>query len=914
MGLIGQISIARANTPLEQYYDVDDLSFIMQNEVVPGDHVTLHPGDFRGEVFQVPDEVYLTILPGAVVEYAPGFRAQDFRQTGDVIDNTSSPLPVNARYPEIGGNVENVIDMNLASEWAFEEDLETLRDTVTSLTTDDVPEGSGNLYYTSDRVDDLLFGGDGIDLTFTDGGDGDTSSKTGILNDVLTVTHYTPSTVAADTTNATGVTTDSGQGDVQEVVQNLTFDQFGHVTSINSTTVNTYDYWAFTFENPDEPSWSDDPTSEIVREFETLTFAGRANQRITRSGRTLNIWSPVYGDGLSFDPTDTTGGRLDHADTSSENSTNNVATEKLVQNIDLDVFGHVTNIESVDIGSVLYDGWNIQKVDAGGNPVAGEGGLITANAVVEFQAAGDAVVNISSLGGNDRRVEIDVSAADAFAEGTGITLTTPVGGGQTTVAHQDTSSATGETNITIAGSGPFNANDPTTVVTAVSLDGLGHVDAIAPTTIGPGSDSTLSVTGSPGSTDDTAGSVDIQHDVSGASDVSLSGTSVLSGLTFDSASNGHVTGTSTRDIVGSGSINVTESGGNIEVSLAGSLYELGFAGDSGSGTITNAETFNVLGGTAISTNASGNDLTISNQGVTSLSGGTDINVSSSTGGVTVNHANTGSSFTLSGDGDTFIQDVTTDSNGHITAVSLGNVNFPSVNTYDGWNVAADSGGSTFIDENETVTIAGGSGVSTSRSGNTITITGGSGSTVSGISYDEDTGSFSLNQSGASNLSTNIRPERLWSNDSTPALEVVNDPIPPTSPPTDNGDHIRIFGDLSVAGSIDAGGDVVANYTSDINLKDHVTPLENAGELVDKLSGNEFQWNEKQRDHRVGNWEYGVIAQEVQDVLPHAVKERKNGVLAVDYKQITPLLIEAVKEQRREIADLKTALREHGIEV
>jgi hypothetical protein len=50
------------------------------------------------------------------------------------------------------------------------------------------------------------------------------------------------------------------------------------------------------------------------------------------------------------------------------------------------------------------------------------------------------------------------------------------------------------------------------------------------------------------------------------------------------------------------------------------------------------------------------------------------------------------------------------------------------------------------------------------------------------------------------------------------------------------------------------------------------------------------------------------------VLPHAVKERKNGVLAVDYKQITPLLIEAVKEQRREIADLKTALREHGIEV
>jgi hypothetical protein len=52
---------------------------------------------------------------------------------------------------------------------------------------------------------------------------------------------------------------------------------------------------------------------------------------------------------------------------------------------------------------------------------------------------------------------------------------------------------------------------------------------------------------------------------------------------------------------------------------------------------------------------------------------------------------------------------------------------------------------------------------------------------------------------------------------------------------------------------------------------------------------------------------GVIAQEIEEVLPEVVTTRDNGYKAVKYEKIVPLLIEAIKEQSKQINELKEKL-------
>ena len=117
------------------------------------------------------------------------------------------------------------------------------------------------------------------------------------------------------------------------------------------------------------------------------------------------------------------------------------------------------------------------------------------------------------------------------------------------------------------------------------------------------------------------------------------------------------------------------------------------------------------------------------------------------------------------------------------------------------------------------------------------------------------------------------------------------------------------GALTVTGAITATGDMTAYYSSDRNLKTNIAPITGALAKVEAISGVTYNWNEtaveqgKSADVR----EAGVIAQEVQAVLPEVVKTRDNGFLAVDYEKMVALLIEAVKELSAEVKDLKTQL-------
>jgi hypothetical protein len=88
--------------------------------------------------------------------------------------------------------------------------------------------------------------------------------------------------------------------------------------------------------------------------------------------------------------------------------------------------------------------------------------------------------------------------------------------------------------------------------------------------------------------------------------------------------------------------------------------------------------------------------------------------------------------------------------------------------------------------------------------------------------------------------------------------------------------------------------------SDLRLKENITPLTNAIDKVSALRGIYFNLKGESTSKR----EVGVIAQEVEAVLPEVVSEDAQGYKSVDYSKFAPLLIEAVKELKTQNEALK----------
>lgn len=106
----------------------------------------------------------------------------------------------------------------------------------------------------------------------------------------------------------------------------------------------------------------------------------------------------------------------------------------------------------------------------------------------------------------------------------------------------------------------------------------------------------------------------------------------------------------------------------------------------------------------------------------------------------------------------------------------------------------------------------------------------------------------------------------------------------------------ITGDLSVSGNTSISGTLTE--TSDKRLKTDIQKIESGLEKVCKLSGYTFV--KEGQDSRVA----GVIAQEVLDVLPEAVTGSEETHYAVAYGNMVGLLIEAIKDLKAEIDELK----------
>ena len=104
--------------------------------------------------------------------------------------------------------------------------------------------------------------------------------------------------------------------------------------------------------------------------------------------------------------------------------------------------------------------------------------------------------------------------------------------------------------------------------------------------------------------------------------------------------------------------------------------------------------------------------------------------------------------------------------------------------------------------------------------------------------------------------------------------------------------LHVIGDIAYTGNI--------YDVSDVRLKENITPLEGAIDKISSLHGIYFNNRGESADER----EVGVIAQEVEEVLPEVVSEDDEGYKSVDYTKLTPLLIEAVKELNIAMKKLK----------
>ena len=114
--------------------------------------------------------------------------------------------------------------------------------------------------------------------------------------------------------------------------------------------------------------------------------------------------------------------------------------------------------------------------------------------------------------------------------------------------------------------------------------------------------------------------------------------------------------------------------------------------------------------------------------------------------------------------------------------------------------------------------------------------------------------------------------------------------------------------LHVVGDIVATGDITAFYSSDRRLKENIKNIPDAVEKVQQINGVSYSWKDKEIDgYFKREKEIGVIAQDVEEVLPEIVATRDDGYKAVRYDRLVALLIEAVKEQQEQIDELKAKL-------
>jgi hypothetical protein len=116
------------------------------------------------------------------------------------------------------------------------------------------------------------------------------------------------------------------------------------------------------------------------------------------------------------------------------------------------------------------------------------------------------------------------------------------------------------------------------------------------------------------------------------------------------------------------------------------------------------------------------------------------------------------------------------------------------------------------------------------------------------------------------------------------------------------------------GNIRATGNVTAYASSDRNLKENIVVIDNALGKLKSISGVMFDWTDSYIESQGGEDGYfvrrhdtGVIAQDVEKVLPEVVGTRKDGYKAVQYEKLAGIIIQAINELAGQVEELKKKL-------
>lgn len=269
------------------------------------------------------------------------------------------------------------------------------------------------------------------------------------------------------------------------------------------------------------------------------------------------------------------------------------------------------------------------------------------------------------------------------------------------------------------------------------------------------------------------------------------------------------------------------------------------------------------------------------------------------------HPNITAASSVNNSGNTYIQDVTLDSNGHVTGLVSASVSgFGTMSEF----TVSDGTTSNPVNDGDTLSFRAGANVTVSNNGSSeITIA----ATDTNTTYSAGAG---LDLTGTVfSLESDLRGDVEYVGNS------ANDYIQFDAV---SGTQMQFYVNGAIAGAwrndgapeLHCDGDIIgySSTISDARLKEDVETIESASEKVSQLRGVEYTWK---KGSRKGQREIGLIAQEVEAVIPSIVREKELVAMSglddsstsyktVDYEKLIALLIESNKEQQEIISQLE----------
>jgi len=111
-------------------------------------------------------------------------------------------------------------------------------------------------------------------------------------------------------------------------------------------------------------------------------------------------------------------------------------------------------------------------------------------------------------------------------------------------------------------------------------------------------------------------------------------------------------------------------------------------------------------------------------------------------------------------------------------------------------------------------------------------------------------------------------------------------------------------DLFVEGEIGATGNITGFYSSDVRLKENIVDIKEGLSIINQLRPVKFDWKDDSPFAHLYPTEYGLIAQEVEEVVPEIVGTMKQDYKGINYESLVPLLISSIKELTKRVEELE----------